>query len=45
VHNPERQHRGVRSATVDGFAVNARAIPLRDDGATHQVVVVLGTLP
>ncbi|MDP1570215.1 MAG: glucoamylase family protein [Vicinamibacterales bacterium] len=42
VQNPERQHRGVRSATLDGVAVDPRAIPLHDDGGAHQVVIVLG---
>jgi len=43
VENPERQHRGVRSALLDGVSVNPRAIPLHDDGETHDVVVVLGS--
>jgi cyclic beta-1,2-glucan synthetase len=43
VENPERQHRGVRSALLDGVTVNPRAIPLHDDGETHDVVVVLGS--
>ena len=42
VTNPEHRHRGVRSATLDGARVDPAAIPLRDDGETHEVVVVLG---
>jgi cyclic beta-1,2-glucan synthetase len=42
VQNPERQYRGVRSARLDGVPVDARAIPLRDDGGTHDIVIVLG---
>jgi cyclic beta-1,2-glucan synthetase len=44
VHNPERQHHGVRSAMVDGVSVDYRAIPLHDDGRTHDVVIVLGSV-
>jgi cyclic beta-1,2-glucan synthetase len=43
VTNPEHRHRGVRSVTLDGAAVDPAAIPLCDDGATHDVAVVLGT--
>jgi cyclic beta-1,2-glucan synthetase len=42
VTNPRHRCRGVESATLDGIAVDAKAIPLDDDGATHDVVVVLG---
>jgi cyclic beta-1,2-glucan synthetase len=42
VQNPEHQYRGVRSAELDGVTVDARAIPLRDDGGTHEVAIVLG---
>jgi len=42
VENPEHQHRGVRTATLDGTAVDAAAIPIVDDGATHNVAIVLG---
>jgi cyclic beta-1,2-glucan synthetase len=42
VTNPEGRCRGVRSATLDGVPVDARAIPLRDDGGRHEVSVVLG---
>jgi cyclic beta-1,2-glucan synthetase len=42
VQNPGHQYRGVRSVSLDGVAVDPRAIPLRDDGGSHEVVVVLG---
>ena len=43
VENPQGVSRGVASAEIDGQAlVNGAAIPLADDGATHQVKVVLG---
>ncbi len=43
VTNPDRYCRGVRSATLDGVAVDGAAIPLVDDGRTHAVRVVLGS--
>jgi cyclic beta-1,2-glucan synthetase len=42
VSNPRARCRGVRSAELDGSAVDPLSIPLVDDGATHQVRVVLG---
>jgi cyclic beta-1,2-glucan synthetase len=42
VENPAGQSRGVGQAELDGAAVDPRAIPLRDDGGTHRVRVVLG---
>ncbi len=42
VSNPDRLCRGVRAATLDGVAVTAAAIPLVDDGGSHDVRVVLG---
>jgi cyclic beta-1,2-glucan synthetase len=42
VSNPERQCRGVVTATLDGITTDAAAIPLADDGRTHDVRVVLG---
>ncbi|HXT29317.1 MAG TPA: glucoamylase family protein, partial [Vicinamibacterales bacterium] len=42
VANPEHQCRGVHSAEIDGAAVDPQAIPLRLDGATHEVKVVMG---
>lgn len=42
VLNPDRRCRGVASAAVDGAAVSHTAIPLVDDGAVHQVRIVLG---
>jgi cyclic beta-1,2-glucan synthetase len=43
VTNPEHRCRGVGSAEMNGVSVDPQAIPLRDDGNTHDVVVVLGT--
>jgi cyclic beta-1,2-glucan synthetase len=42
VSNPARRCRGIGLAELDGTAVDWRAIPLVDDGGTHQVRVVLG---
>jgi len=42
VANPERRCRGIAEAELDGVAVEAGAIPLVDDGRTHEVRVVLG---
>ena len=42
VSNPGGRCRGVAEAHLDGVAVDAAAIPLVDDGRTHQVHVVLG---
>ena len=42
VANPERRCRGIASADLDGVAVDPRAIPLVDDGGTHDVRLVLG---
>jgi cyclic beta-1,2-glucan synthetase len=43
VDNPEHRGRGVSEALLDGRAVDPLAIPLVDDGAVHDVRVVLGT--
>jgi cyclic beta-1,2-glucan synthetase len=42
VTNPSRVWKGVMSAELDGAPVNHLAIPLVDDGATHNVRIVLG---
>jgi cyclic beta-1,2-glucan synthetase len=42
VTNPERRCRGIDEARLDGAAVDPRAIPLVDDGGSHDVRVVLG---
>ncbi len=42
VSNPQRRCRRVRTATLDGVAVNHLAIPLVDDGGVHDVRIVLG---
>ena len=43
VSNPQARCGGVSSAHLDDAAVDAAAIPLRDDHGTHQVRVVLGS--
>ena len=45
VSNPMRRCQGVVTATLDGAAVDAAAIPLVNDGRTHDVQIVLGHLP
>ena len=42
VSNPDRVCRGVASSELDGKPVDARAIPLVDDGGTHVIRIVLG---
>jgi cyclic beta-1,2-glucan synthetase len=42
VENPGHRNRGVAEAVLDGVRVNARAIPLVDDGAVHRLRVVMG---
>jgi cyclic beta-1,2-glucan synthetase len=42
VSNPARRCRGVAKATLDGAPVDAAAIPLVNDGRTHDVQIVLG---
>ena len=42
VENPDHRSHGIASAQLDGVAVDARAIPLVDDGGEHEVRVVLG---
>jgi cyclic beta-1,2-glucan synthetase len=42
VTNPEHRCRGVVTATLDGVPVDARAIPVADDGRTHDIAIVLG---
>jgi cyclic beta-1,2-glucan synthetase len=45
VSNPTRRCRGVATATLDGAPVDAGAIPLLNDGGTHEVQIVLGDRP
>jgi len=45
VSNPEHQSQGIGSAELDGVAVDARAIPLLEDGGVHEVTIVLGAGP
>ncbi len=42
VSNPLRRCRGVAKATLDGAPIDAAAIPLVNDGRTHEVQIVLG---
>jgi cyclic beta-1,2-glucan synthetase len=42
VSNPGHRCRGIASAELDGAPADPRAIALVDDGATHQVRLVLG---
>jgi len=43
VVNPDHRCYGVASAELDGAPVDAHAIPLADDGAVHEVKIVLGS--
>jgi cyclic beta-1,2-glucan synthetase len=43
VSNPTRRCRGIATATLDGAPVDTMAIPLVNDGRTHDVQIVLGT--
>jgi cyclic beta-1,2-glucan synthetase len=43
VTNPAQRSCGIASATLDGKDVDPAAIPFIDDGAEHEVAVVLGT--
>jgi cyclic beta-1,2-glucan synthetase len=45
VENPERRCSGVVSAQLDGEPVDATAIPWIDDGAEHEVRILLGSAP
>ncbi len=42
VENPNGVSRGVSTITLDGRAVAGPRIPFEDDGAAHEIVVVLG---
>ncbi len=42
VSNPKRRCRGIAEANLDGAPVDPGAIPILDDGGTHQVRLVLG---
>jgi cyclic beta-1,2-glucan synthetase len=42
VENPRQRCRGVATVECDGVAVEASAIPLREDGKTHKVRAVIG---
>ncbi len=40
--NPGHASRGIAAALMDGAPVDARAIPLVDDGAVHRLQVTMG---
>jgi cyclic beta-1,2-glucan synthetase len=42
VLNPNHHPTGIASSELDGIPVDPTAIPLDDDGRTHEIVVVLG---
>ena len=42
VSNAEHRGNGVRSAAIDGVQVPSDAIPIEDDGQTHEIAVELG---
>ena len=42
VENPDGVNRGVCSLTLDGEPIAGNAIPLVNNGAHHQAIVVLG---
>lgn len=43
VMNPEHRCQGISDAELDGEHVDPRAIPLVDDGGTHNVRIIIGT--
>jgi cyclic beta-1,2-glucan synthetase len=42
VENPGHVEHGIRSVTLDGQALDGAAIPLADDGQTHEVRALMG---
>jgi cyclic beta-1,2-glucan synthetase len=44
VENPAGINRDVEQITLDGKVLNSDAIPLLEDGAQHQIDVVLGAV-
>ena len=42
VQNPEHRSRGIVEARLDGVLVDPRAIPISDDGSSHEIGIVLG---
>jgi hypothetical protein len=40
--NPQHRCRGIAEATLDNAPADPRAVPIRDDGATHALRIVLG---
>jgi cyclic beta-1,2-glucan synthetase len=42
VLNPDGVERGIREIRLDGTILEERSIPIKDDGGTHQVTVIMG---
>jgi cyclic beta-1,2-glucan synthetase len=42
VFNPDHRCQGIASAELDGSEIDARAIPLDDNGGVHEVTITLG---
>lgn len=42
VENPDGSEHGVKSVTLDGNDLPDRVVPLKDDGLSHAVRVVMG---
>ena len=45
VENPAHRNRGVALTELDGVALDDTTISMQDDGATHQVRIVMGDPP
>ena len=43
MNNGAHRHGGVETVELDGIEVDANAIPLVDDGETHEIVATLGS--
>ena len=42
IANPQHRCRGIAEATLDDAPADPHAVPIRDDGATHTLRIVLG---
>ena len=42
VTNPDGAECGIRTVTLDGIVLEGAAVPLADDGQTHEVVAIMG---
>jgi cyclic beta-1,2-glucan synthetase len=45
ISNPDHRNCGVGVAELDGVEIDPQAIPLKDDGREHEVMIVLGVSP